>query len=66
MTATPPDVRLLEVVKEFPELRAVDGISLEIPRGSLFALLGPSGGGQPPTLRLSGGCEEPTSGRLRC
>ena len=26
-----PDVRLIDVVKEFPETRAVDGISLEIP-----------------------------------
>ena len=38
MTSMAPDVRLIEVVKEFPELRAVDRISLEIPRG--FALLG--------------------------
>ena len=64
MTATPPDVRLLEVVKEFPELRAVDGISLEIPRGSFFALLGPSGCGKTTTLRMIGGFEEPTSGQI--
>ena len=64
MTTMPPDVRLIEVVKEFPELRAVDGISLEIPRGSFFALLGPSGCGKTTTLRMIGGFEEPTSGQI--
>ncbi len=59
-----PDVSLVEVVKDFPELRAVDGISLEIPRGSFFALLGPSGCGKTTTLRMIGGFEEPTSGQI--
>jgi len=59
-----PDIRLEEVVKEFGDLRAVDGISLEIPRGSFFALLGPSGCGKTTTLRMIGGFEETTSGRI--
>jgi spermidine/putrescine transport system ATP-binding protein len=58
------DVRLEDVVKEFAEVRAVDGVSLEIPRGSFFALLGPSGCGKTTTLRMIGGFEEPTSGRI--
>ena len=64
MSRTPPDVRLVEVVKEFPEVRAVDEVSLEIPRGSFFALLGPSGCGKTTTLRMIGGFEEPTSGQI--
>ena len=64
MTETVPDVRLEDVVKEFGDLRAVDGISLEIPRGSFFALLGPSGCGKTTTLRMIGGFEEVTSGRI--
>jgi len=60
----PPDVRLVDVVKEFAEVRAVDGISLEIPRGSFFALLGPSGCGKTTTLRMIGGFEEPTEGQI--
>jgi spermidine/putrescine transport system ATP-binding protein len=59
-----PDVRLQDVVKKFDETVAVDGISLEIPRGSFFALLGPSGCGKTTTLRMIGGFEEPTSGRI--
>jgi spermidine/putrescine transport system ATP-binding protein len=59
-----PDVRLDGVVKRFDETVAVDGISLEVPRGSFFALLGPSGCGKTTTLRLVGGFEEPTEGRI--
>jgi spermidine/putrescine transport system ATP-binding protein len=62
MSAAPPDVRLEKVVKRFDEMIAVDGISLEIPRGSFFALLGPSGCGKTTTLRMIGGFEEPTEG----
>jgi spermidine/putrescine transport system ATP-binding protein len=59
-----PDVRLEDVVKEFADVRAVHGVSLEIPRGSFFALLGPSGCGKTTTLRMIGGFDEPTSGRI--
>ncbi len=58
------DVRLEDVVKRFDAVVAVDGISLEIPRGSFFALLGPSGCGKTTTLRMIGGFEEPTAGRI--
>jgi len=65
MTAeAPSDVRLEKVVKRFDGTVAVDGISLEIPRGSFFALLGPSGCGKTTTLRMIGGFEEPTEGRI--
>ena len=63
-TAIAPDVRLVDVVKAFGEVRAVDGISLEIPRSSFFALLGPSGCGKTTTLRMIGGFEEPTDGTI--
>ena len=59
-----PDVRLETVVKRFDEVVAVDGISVEIPRGSFFALLGPSGCGKTTTLRMIGGFEEPDEGRI--
>ena len=58
------DVRLEEVVKRFDDTVAVDGISVEIPRGAFFALLGPSGCGKTTTLRMIGGFEEPTEGHI--
>jgi spermidine/putrescine transport system ATP-binding protein len=58
------DVRLDRVVKRFDEAVAVDGISVEVPHGSFFALLGPSGCGKTTTLRMIGGFEEPTEGRI--
>jgi spermidine/putrescine transport system ATP-binding protein len=58
------DVRVDRVVKRFDELVAVDGVTVEIPRGSFFAMLGPSGCGKTTTLRMIGGFEEPTSGTI--
>src|ERR687895_1671099 len=60
----PPDIRLDQVTKRFDEVLAVDGVSLEVPRGSFFALLGPSGCGKTTTLRMIGGFEEPTAGTI--
>jgi spermidine/putrescine transport system ATP-binding protein len=57
-----PILELRNLVKHFPGQRAVDGISLSIPRGSFFSLVGPSGCGKTTTLRLIAGFEEPTSG----
>jgi spermidine/putrescine transport system ATP-binding protein len=58
------DVRLVDVTKRFDEVVAVDRLSLEIERGSFFALLGPSGCGKTTTLRMIGGFEEPTDGQI--
>jgi spermidine/putrescine transport system ATP-binding protein len=58
------DVRLDQVAKRFDDTIAVDGISVEIPRGAFFALLGPSGCGKTTTLRMIGGFDEPTEGRI--
>jgi spermidine/putrescine transport system ATP-binding protein len=58
------DVRLERLTKRFDDVVAVDDISLEIEHGRFFALLGPSGCGKTTTLRMIGGFEEPTSGRI--
>src|SRR5438477_1079204 len=60
----PADVTLTHVTKRFEETLAVDDLSLEIERGSFFALLGPSGCGKTTTLRMIGGFEEPTAGKI--
>jgi spermidine/putrescine transport system ATP-binding protein len=63
-TATEYDIRLIGLTKRFDDVVAVDEISLDIDRGSFFALLGPSGCGKTTTLRMIGGFEEPTAGRI--
>jgi len=62
--ATEYDIRLIGLTKQFDEVVAVDDISLDIDRGHFFALLGPSGCGKTTTLRMIGGFEEPTEGRI--
>ena len=58
------DVRIENVTKRFDGVVAVDDLSLEIERGSFFAMLGPSGCGKTTTLRMIGGFEVPSEGRI--
>jgi ABC-type Fe3+/spermidine/putrescine transport system ATPase subunit len=57
-------VRLEHVTKEFNGQVAVDDLTLELAAGEFFALLGPSGCGKTTTLRMVGGFEQPTAGRI--
>src|SRR5215510_9648072 len=57
-------VQLVDLVKRFAEVTAVDGINLDVPGGEFFSLLGPSGCGKTTTLRLIAGFEQPTEGRI--
>ena len=57
-------VRLDNLCKSFGPVRAVDGVSLEIPDGELMVLVGPSGCGKSTLLRLVAGLEEATSGGI--
>jgi putative spermidine/putrescine transport system ATP-binding protein/spermidine/putrescine transport system ATP-binding protein len=56
------DVLLCDVTRSFGKVRAVDDLSLEIPRGMFLSLLGPSGCGKTTTLRLIAGFEQPDRG----
>ncbi|MFH0750957.1 MAG: ABC transporter ATP-binding protein [Chloroflexota bacterium] len=58
------EVRLVDVVKKFGDVAAVDHVDLEVRDGEFFSLLGPSGCGKTTTLRMIGGFEEPTSGLI--
>src|SRR5262245_56092377 len=54
-----------ELTKSFGSLKAVDGISLEVPRGQVLGFLGPNGAGKSTTMRLITGFLEPDTGRAR-
>src|SRR5687767_4619713 len=60
-----PDIRFEGVTKRFGDMTAVDALDLDIPKGTFFALLGPSGCGKTTSLRMIGGFEDPTEGRIR-
>jgi ABC-2 type transport system ATP-binding protein len=64
LNVTDAPIRLEGVVKAFGGVRALDGVSLEVPRGSAFGFLGPNGSGKTTTLRLLTGLARPTAGRL--
>src|SRR4051794_3950238 len=58
------DIHLDGVSKRFGETLAVDDLTLSIERGAFYAMLGPSGCGKTTTLRMIGGFEDPTNGRV--
>jgi spermidine/putrescine transport system ATP-binding protein len=61
---TNPAVELRGVGRRFGETVAVRRIDLELAQGEFFALLGPSGCGKTTTLRMVGGFELPSEGRI--
>ena len=63
-TQAETDIHLEGVSKRFGEMTAVDDLTLSIPRGNFFAMLGPSGCGKTTTLRMIGGFEDPTAGKV--
>ncbi len=57
-------IRAQNVTKRFGDFTALDNVSVDIPTGSLTALLGPSGGGKSTLLRIIAGLEQPDSGSI--
>lgn len=56
-------LRTESLTRDFANVRAVDALTLEIPRGVVFGFLGPNGAGKTTTIRLLLGLLEPTAGR---
>ncbi len=61
----PPALSLRGITKRFGDVTAVDHLDLDVPEGSLTALLGPSGCGKTTALRLIAGLETPDAGSIR-
>ena len=62
--STRPYVEIERVTKSFGDFKAVNDVSLKIYKGEIFCLLGASGCGKTTLLRMLGGFETPSSGRI--
>jgi ABC-2 type transport system ATP-binding protein len=58
-------VEIENITKTFGEVRAVDGLSLNVPRGSIYGFIGPNGSGKTTTLRMVMNIFYPDSGSIR-
>ena len=61
----PAVIELVHLVKKFGDLVAVNDVTLTIPRGEFFAMLGPNAAGKTTTLKILAGLMKPTSGSTR-
>ncbi len=59
-----PAISLRGLAKHFGDVRAVDGVDLDIAHGEFFSMLGPSGSGKTTVLRLIAGFERATAGTI--
>jgi ABC-2 type transport system ATP-binding protein len=58
-------IEFFNLVKKFGDLVAVNNLTLTVPRGEFFAMLGPNAAGKTTTLKILAGLMKPTSGRAR-
>ncbi len=64
-SATPLALETRGLTRDFGDFRAVDGIDLAVPAGSLYGFLGPNGAGKSTTIKCLTGLLRPTAGTLR-
>jgi ABC-2 type transport system ATP-binding protein len=65
MKASPPiALEARNLVKHYPGVKAVNGVSFSVPEGTCFGLLGPNGAGKTTTVEIIEGVTRPTSGEV--
>ena len=64
VSATKNAIELRSVSKKFGDITAVNGLTLEVRKGEMFALVGPDGAGKTTTIRMLCGIIVPTEGEL--
>jgi ABC-2 type transport system ATP-binding protein len=61
-----PAIHTSDLVKVYPgDVRALDGVTFDVPAGEVFALLGPNGAGKTTTVKILTTLSRPTSGEAR-
>ncbi len=63
--AAEPVIRVEGLFKTYGDTHAVDGVSFEVPAGTIFGLLGPNGAGKTTTVEVLEGLREPDRGDVR-
>ncbi len=58
-----PAISVVDLVKRYEDVTAVDGLSFAVEVGEIFGLLGPNGAGKSTTINILSGILEPTGGR---
>ena len=64
-TAAEPVIRVAGLHKRYGETHAVDGVSFEVPAGTVFGLLGPNGAGKTTSVEVLEGLRTPDAGEVR-
>ena len=64
MTDQTPVLRLEGIVKTFPGVRALDGVSFSVLPGEVHALMGENGAGKSTLMKVLGGLHQPDEGRI--
>ena len=58
-------IRICNLVKKYGAVVAVENLSLEVPKGSMFGFLGPNGSGKSTTIGCLTGLLDPTAGSIQ-
>ncbi len=64
LAVVPPALETVSVSKRFGGIRAVDGVSLQVQRGTIVGLIGPNGAGKTTLFDLLAGVQQPSGGRV--
>jgi ABC-2 type transport system ATP-binding protein len=60
-----PVVHVRDLVKQYPGVKAVDGISFDVHQGEIFGMVGPNGAGKTTTIECVEGLRRPDSGSIQ-